>query len=250
MNEQQWAPGIMLRALAAGCAILGAVAAQAADFSVGRVDIKFADPDWKVVPLPDQAVAYGGEKSGALEVQSKLYVRGAAGSDGQILVLVSANSGGLGGGRGGYMTYSPNCRSDEYNYREGNEGFRASFMQCLTVTPLYSSESALKALAPQVLDLQTSGGVSVQRPIYTVWSRHAISTGSFVDVRVFLMSPLGVDGASVADSIPSGVPTDHVAWGRQLRDAVKSSVYSLSGRLDMPPIRLAPPRSGTPAGGG
>ena len=240
----------MFKAVACGWFLLATVVAQAADFSVGRVDIRFAEEGWKELPLPDQTVAYGGDRSGALAVEAKLFVRDAPGPEGSILVLVSANSRGLGGGRGGYMTYTPDCKSDAHNYREGNEGFRASFAQCLTVTPLYSGASVFKALAPQVLEAQPADNPQALPPVYTVWSRHAISTGSFVDVRVFLGAPIRGDGASASGELPSGVLPEHVVWGRQLRDAVKSSVYSLSGRLDMPAIRLTPPATGGTAGGG
>lgn len=229
----------------------GAVSGHAAEFSVGRVDITFAEEGWKEVVLPDQSQTYGGDKDGALAVQAKLYLLEGAGAEGQTLVLVSANSRGLGGGGAGYMTYTPDCKTDGRIFREGNEGFGARFMQCLTVTPRYTSESVFKSLAPQVQDLQKSGVVSVQRPVFTVWSRHAISTGSFVDVRVFLVSPLEGEGAGVTETLPKGVPPAHVAWGRQLKDAVKSSVYSLSGRLEMPPIKLiAPTPQPAVAGGG
>ena len=254
MNEKKQMSAWVLQVLACGGAFFGALTAQAADFSVGRVDVEFAESGWKELPLPDESLAYGGEKTGAMEVQSKLYVRGDPGNEEQILVLVSANSRGLGGGRGGYMSYSTDCKSDAQNYREGNEGFRASFSQCLTVTPLYTRESVFKALAPQVLALPTSGLVSAQHPIYTVWSRHSISTGSFLDVRVFLVSPIGADKAAATDALPNGVPPGHVAWGRQLKDAVKSSVYSLTGRLAVPPIRTvplkSPPASGVASSGG
>lgn len=230
--------GLMLKALAFGWVTLGAMAAQATDFSVGRVEVEFAEEGWREMPLSDSENAYGGEKAGALAVQSKLYVRGGAGSDAQVLVLVSATSGGLGAA---YMSYSPTCQSDAENYREGNTGIRRPFAQCLTVTPVYTSESVLRSLAPEILDLQSAGTVSVRSPVYTVWNRHAISTGAFVDVRVFVMSPMGATGTSVAETLPNGVPPEHVAWGRQLKDAIKSSVHSLSGRLVVPPIRLATP---------
>lgn len=248
MNGTRRMLGLMLKVLAFGWVTLGAMAAQAADFSVGRVEVEFAEQGWKEVPLPDSAKAYGGDKSGALDVQSKLYVLGGSASDAQVLVLVSAATGGLGGG---YMTYSGDCQSDAKNYREGNPGIRRSFTQCLTVTPRYSSESVLKALAPAVLELQHSGVVSVPRPAYTVWNYHAVSTGTFVDVRVFVMSPLAAIGTFVAQALPEGVPPEHVAWGRQLIEAVKSSVYSVSGRLVVPAIRLAaPPVSNTPVSAG
>lgn len=232
-----------------GCMLWGAVTSHAVEFSVGRVDIRFADEGWKEVPLPDLAQSYGGEKSGALAVQAKLFVRDGSDSETPVLVLVSANSAGLGGGRGGYMTYSVECKSDEDNYREGNEGFRASFAQCLTVTPLYDGPSVIKTLAPQLEGaLKFEGGETP--PFYTVWSRHAISTGSFVDVRVFTVFPISADGAAAAGALPKDVPPAHVAWGRQLKDAVKSSVYSLSGRLEMPPIQVVVPPQPAAAGGG
>lgn len=246
MNENRGMPQWLPKMLVCGWGVLASLTAQASDFSVGRVDIEFAEEGWKEMALPVMAEAYGGEKNGAMAVEAKLYVRGAPDSAGHVLVLVSANSAGMGGGRGGYMTYSPNCKSDGPNHLEGNEGFRASFAQCLMVTPLYNSESVFKALAPQVVDLPTSGWVSVQRPVYTVWSRHAISTGSFVDVRVFATSPMMADSASVTDALPAGVLPEQVAWGRQLKEAVKSSVYSLSGRLKVPPIRLTTPAGATP----
>jgi hypothetical protein len=250
MKGKRQVLGSWFKAVACGGVMLGALSAGAADFSVGRVDIRFAEEGWKEVALPDQSQAYGGEMDGALAVQAKLYVLEARGDEGQTLVLVSTNSQGLGGGRGGYMTYTPNCKSDAQNHREGNEGFNARFFQCLTVTPLYSSDSVFQALAPQVLDMQTAGVVSVRRPVYTVWSRHAISTGSFVDVRVFVTSPLGAEGASVPETLPGGVLPANVAWGRQLKDAVKSSVHSLSGRLVVPAIRPTAQTSGGAVSGG
>jgi len=210
----------MWKAAVCGWMLWRAVAGHAAEFSVGRVDIRFADEGWKEVPLPDATQAYGGEKSGALEVQAKLFVRAESVREAPVLVLVSTNSAGMGGGRGGYMSYSPNCKSDDRNYREGNEGFRASFAQCLTVMPRYNGASVIKALAPQLEGELLTEGAKLPR----------------------------ADGTAAADALPKDVPPAHVAWGRQLKDAVKSSVYSLSGRLDMPPLQVvAPPPPQQPA---
>lgn len=248
MNGTRRMLGLLLKVLAFGWVTLGAIAAQAADFSVGRVEVEFAEEGWREVTLPDSANAYDGDRTGTLAVQSKLYARGEPGSDGQVLVLVSATTGGMGGA---FMSYSPDCQSDAQNYREGNTGAQRPFAQCLLVTPLYSGASVFKALAPAVLDLQGSGMVSVRRPVYTMWNYHAISTGASVDVRVFVMSPMGAAGGSVSETLPNGVPPEHVAWGRQLIDAVKSSVYSVSGRLVVPAIRLAAPHvSNTPVSAG
>lgn len=234
----------MRRSVAFAGLALVALTAQSADFSVGRVEVAFAEEGWSEVALPDSTDAYAGEKDGALPVKSRLYVRGGAGGEGQVFVLVSATSGGM---HGAFMSYSPTCQSDENNFREGNTGVRRPFAQCLLVTPRYSSETVFKALAPAVLELQRSGVVAMRRPVYTWWNYHAISTGESVDVRVFVESPMVVPGAFVAQTLPSGVSPEHVVWGRQLIDAVKSCVHSISGRLVIPAIRLAPAAPATPA---
>lgn len=240
-----WWQGLMLLCLA-----LAAVTVRAGDFSVGRVEVKFSDEGWSEVSLPDSERTYGGDRNGALPVRSKLYVRGSTGGGAQVLALVSATQGGL---CGGHMTYSPQCEPDDSEYREGNSGFRRSFAQCLVVLPLYTSESVFRELAPEIAELRRTGALSVGSAVYSVLSRHAISTGAFVDVRVFTAAPIELSGGAVADPLPEGVLPAHVAWGRQLKEAVKSSVYSLSGRLEVPPLRLmqpSPPASRAVALGG
>lgn len=234
----------MRRGLVFAGLALAALTAQSAEFSVGRVEVEFAEEGWSEVAVPDSTDAYAGEKDGALPVKTKLFVRGGTGGEGQVFVLVSATSGGM---HGAYMSYSPNCQSDDSHFREGNTGIRRPFAQCLLVTPRYSSETVFKALAPAIVKLQGSGVVSMPRPVYTLWNYHAISTGESVDVRVFVESPLTVPGTFVAQALPPGVLPEHVTWGRQLIEAVKSSVHSVSGRLVMPAIRLAPAAPSTPA---
>lgn len=243
MPERMW------KTVVCGAVLMGAAASQAADFSVGRVEISFAEEGWTELPLPDQSRAFGGDRDGALKVEAKLYILERPELEGQVLVLVSANSQGMGGGPAGYMTYTGQCRSDEQVFREGNDGVRARFAQCLTVAPRYTSDSVFKALAPQILEMRQSGSVTVQRPVFTVWSRHAISTGSFLDVRVFVATRLEGQ-AAVTGTLPPNVPSSHVAWGRQLKAAVEDSVYSLSGRLKMPPFKPAASQPASLAGGG
>jgi|GEM_PF-2072586 len=236
-----WGRG--LRSFACGCAVLGALVSQAAEFSVGRVDIRFAEEGWVEETLPDRLEAFGGDRNGALQVQTKRFVYPGKGGKGGVQILVSANSWGMGSGGAAHMRYEIDCKSSGEIYREGNTAASGPFAQCLTVTPLYTSGSVFEALAPQLVERQAEG--LEHPPIYTVWSRHAISTGSFVDVRVFLERPLDVEGASVLEMLPVGIPHAHVVWGRQLKDAVKSCVYSLSGRLVMPPVRMSPPATET-----
>ncbi|MBX3608377.1 MAG: hypothetical protein KF871_00660 [Hydrogenophaga sp.] len=231
----------MRRAIAFGGLALVSCPLLAGDFSVGRVEVAFAEDGWTEIPMDDSGQAYGGDKPGSLRVQTRLYVRAASADGAQAFVLVSANSHGFNGGGAAKMVYSPDCRSDKEIHREGNAGVGRPFAQCLAVMPRYTSESLVEVLTPQVKPLRASGVVPMSRLAYSVTSRHAISNGTFVDVRVIFASPLDVPDTQISDALPDGVPPAHVVWGRQLKDAVKSSVYSLSGRLNIPPLRMIPP---------
>lgn len=223
------------------CIALGSASLLAADFSVGRVEVEFAEDGWSEIPLEDTGDAYDGDRTGFLSVQNKLYVRAAASDAERMIVLVSSNSNGFGSGPRATMSYPPTCQSDQEEYREGNTGRGRPFAQCLTVMPRYTTDSLIDVLAPQIKPLRAAGVFSMPRSAYAVSSRHAISTGTFVDVLVIVASPIAVADARVTDTLPKGVLPAHVVWGRRLKDAVKSSVYSLSGRLNMPPLRLIPP---------
>lgn len=226
------------------------IAAQASEFSVGRVEIVFAEDGWSELQLPDSAHAYSGDRDGAISVQLKLYVRKAMNGMAPVYALVSANSHGFGGGRSGQMSYSGDCKSNKELYRDGNSGYNLPYFQCLTVAPRYTTDSLVQTFVPQMKSLRDSGAIAMPDTVYTVWSRHAISTGAFVDVRVFTSAPITVDESTENIRLPEGVPPAHVAWGRKLRDSVKSSVYSLSGRLTIPPIRTTPPAPSGPTSQG
>lgn len=236
------------KALAAGWVLSAALVAQASEFSVGRVEIQFAESGWKEIVLPDTIQTYGGDKRGELGVQTKLYVLGTPSDAAHVLVLVSGVSAGLDGAQV-TMRYSPNCKSDARNYREGNNGSQMPFAQCLTVLPRYNSESVFTALAPQVLELQKAGKISSMGSIYTVSSFHAISTGTHLHVQVFMTSSIVAPELRIEETLPTDVRPELVAWGRQLKDAVKSSVHSISGRLVFPPIRLVPHTPPVPSTG-
>jgi hypothetical protein len=212
---------------------LSSWSATASEFSVGWIDVKFAEAGWKSVPLSDKKQAYSGDMPGALQLKSKVFLREATATGGQVVVVVRATSSGL---HDGSMVYEASCKPDNVNYLEGNVGFSRTFSQCLVVTPAYESEGLLKDLDPELIALRDAGTVAFGKGLFLIWSRHAVSTGSIIDVRVYLTTPLTADISKVTEAIPNRVFPTNVAWGRQLKDAVKSTSYSISGRLAFPPI--------------
>lgn len=210
---------------------------SAAEFSVGRVDVIFPTDDWREVNLPDKGKAFGGDRSGVIASETKLFVQASSAGHAGAVVLVRANTSGMGTGT---MIYSTSCETSEYFYAEGNAGHQARAAHCLNVFPTYATEEVMDKLAPPaVQEWIRSSRVQLPKSMATIWSRHSVATGTFLDVRVFLTPQAGAADDDVPDvKLPSGVLPQHVRWGRQLKDAVRSSVYSLNGKLRMPPMDI------------
>jgi hypothetical protein len=230
----------MRQAAAAVLLSLSLQPASAAEFSVGRVEVVFPTDDWREVVLPDKGKAYGGDHSGVIQSETKLFIQVPSGEDPGALVLIRANAAGM--RSSGTMIYSTSCETSEYFFAEGNAGFQASAAHCLLVYPAYTTESVMSKLAPSVvLDWLRSSRLQLPKSMATIWSRHSVATGTFLDVHVFLTPQAGAADDDTPDvKLPSGVLPQHVRWGRQLKEAVRSSVYSISGKLRMPSMDIKP----------
>ncbi len=231
--------GLRGSAVAAGLA-LSLQPALAVEYSVGRVEVVFPTDDWREVVLPDKGEAYGGDHSGVIKSETKLFVRAASDEQAVALVLVRANASGM--GASGTMVYSTSCQSSEYFYAEGNEGFKSRAAHCLKVLPAYASAAVMSKLAPPaVQDWLRASHFQLPPSMATILSHHSVATGTFLDVRVFVAPQAGAPGDDTPDvKLPNGVMPQHVRWGRQLKEAVRSSVYSLSGKLRMPSMDIKP----------
>jgi hypothetical protein len=171
--------------------------------------------------------------TGALPVQSKVFLRDSA-AGAQVIVVVRATPGGL---DEGWMEYSPSCKSDKMIYREGNTGFNTTFVQCLMVAPAFESTSLLQDWEPELIALRDAGKLVLGKELFLISSYHAVSTGALIDVQVFLPLPIAADaGHSFSHVVPDRVLPTHVVWGRKLKEAVRSTAHSISGRLAFPPV--------------
>lgn len=214
--------------------------AVAVEFSVGRVEVVFPADDWREVILSDAGKTYGGDHPGVIKSETKLFVRTSSGERADAMVLIRANASGM--ATSGTMVYSTSCESSEYFYAEGNEGFKSRSAHCLKVLPAYATEEVMSKLTPAaVQDWLRASRFQLPKSMATIMSSHSVATGTFLDVRVFVTQETSAPEDDTPDvQLPSGVLPQHVRWGRQLKEAVRSSVYSLSGKLRMPSMDIKP----------
>lgn len=217
-----------------GASLLAMAPLHAEEFSVGRAEVQLPNGPWRELSLPDAGKDYGGDVSGNIPSETKLFVKEGAGQTVEALVLVRSSSGAV---RGGTMTYSGECQSNKDSFGEAGQSWGRGSTQCLRVLRQFGTRSLLKVLAPQLTELM-EGNTHLPPGMFTVLSQGAVGTGTFLDVRVFL-APTFVGASDPVDAqLIEGVKASHVAWGRHLREAVRSSVFSLSGKLVFPPFEF------------
>ena len=214
--------------------VLAMAPLHAEEFSVGRAEVQLPGGPWRELALQDAGQAYAGEVSGTISSETKVFVKEGAGQAVEALVLVRSSSGGI---RGGTMTYSGGCDGDEVSYAEVGQLRGQGSTQCLRVIRSFETQSVLKALAPQ-LPAQWSSAAVLPKSVITVMSHSAVGTGTFLDVRVFLAPGFAGSIEPVDAVLPEGVKAPHVAWARLLSEAVRASVFSLSGKLVFPPFEF------------
>jgi hypothetical protein len=95
----------------------------------------------------------------------------------------------------------------------------------------------LESAEPALLAELTARKVILPNAAYVVIYEKAIQNGTFTFVRMVFAADFNLPNAASAQSdLPAAVKPEAVAWGLRLAEAVRSSVYSLSGALLIPPV--------------
>lgn len=212
--------------------------AVAGDFSVGRAEVVLPGDGWRVLALPANTLPYGGEASGAIQLENKVYVKESPSKKLEAMAFVSASPGGI---NNGYLQYSPDCKSWPSSFfAKGNSGFNQPFVECWRVFRKYEALGALKGLEPGTFDLLTKANLDFPAVFQVLTSNYSNSNGTLLDVHLFLAPGiLGREG-QVADELPEGVDPKFVLLGQELAQAVRASVMSLSGKFVLPELQNQP----------
>jgi hypothetical protein len=212
--------------------------AVAGDFSVGRAEVVLPGDGWRVLALPGNALPFGGEVSGAIKIENKIYLKESPSKKLEALAFVSASPGGIGNG---YLQYSPSCNSEpSIFFAKGNSGFNQTYAECWRVFRKYEAHSVLKVLESGAYALLTKENLGLPTTFQVLTSNYSNANGTLLDVHLFLAPGiLGRDG-QVVDELPEGVDPKFVLLGQELAHAVRASVMSLSGKFVLPELQREP----------
>lgn len=207
--------------------------ASGADFSVGRVTLRVTDDGWMSVGASNDALPFGGSRSGAIEFtkHSLLLVDGA---DRFRAALV------VGATRGLPMIdvkWPDDCRSQENVFAIDARQTGGDARDCLRVTALVAIERSLATDAPAVAADLAKRKMTVPTAGYVILDEVALGNGAFVSIEALLAADVELPADSATrQGLPPGVKPEAVAWALRLAEAARSSLHSLSGLLVVPPL--------------
>jgi len=206
---------------------------RSAVLEVGRVTLRISDDGWENIGASRGGRPFTGDRSGDVPFETQhLLLRGKAGEF-RAVVTVAASRGGA----GGRFTYNTNCQPGTNLYVVDGTGGSFSASDCLRVSGLVQARRFLESAAPDLLANLTGRNVVLPNAAYLVIHEKGINNGAFTFVRVVFAADfkLPIEAGS-AGNLPVGIEPEAVAWGLRLAEAVRSSIYSPSGTLLLPPV--------------
>lgn len=225
-------------------------AARAMEVDVGRITVVLPTDDWMEISLIDPGLPYQGDVTGRLKSETKALVRTTP--DGQLdaLLIVRANAAGFGGGRAATMVYSAVCPLELHIYSEGSEaGPHATAMHCLVVAPPTDIQRLTNPAVVEVREQLKQRGIAIQGAFSVFQAQQHASTSAFTFVLAYMRPDVFAESGPPEEGaqpwpvvLPPGVEIGQVQWGQKLLQASKQSVYSILGRLALPPVSTDAPK--------
>jgi len=223
----------MLRFFVISGALFFAANSSAVEFSVGRASIQFQEDQWREISLIDPGLAYGGEVSGTINSETKVFAKTSRLGVLDAVVLIRGSSGGV---QRGTMSYSPNCKAAADWFARGNSGFKRPYAECFLVSPVYPGKAMLEELGQDVVKALGSDATKVPEVFQFIFSRYANSNGTFLQVSMLLGPGLVGRTGVVGEELPRGIEPKFVLMGEDLTQAVRASVMSLAGQAKLPAV--------------
>jgi hypothetical protein len=211
----------------------------AADLSVGRATIAQIDDTWQVKNLDDKGVEFSGSAGGRVTSETKAFIKKSPTGELQGLLVIRGTSSGL-DMTNARMVYNAKCEGNKSYYAKGNTGSNERYRECLWVSKQLKPENAIKANAPQALELIQNEKITLPPTMGIVRTTYWNGNGSNLSVLAFMApSFVGLSG-TVQETLPEGVQPEWAFWGQSLQKATKDSVMAIFGKFTMPPIEFKP----------
>ena len=224
--------------------LLGGIAAAAAgeEVRVGRAALQLPGPEWKALTEYRTARKYN-EYSGQqpashdVAVENKVFVLARADGSAKALLVVSSS---VSANRKSVNYQGDACPAARPKFFSDNFGSGAASdrIECLVVNAAYPS-ATLSRLNVEIGKAIAAHGIRFDKSGYYVRSVYGAANGTFLQVNLFTSTAFkGLAGAPAGGRDTHEVPEELVNWGNALHKAVRGSVLSFSGKVELPPLEV------------
>jgi hypothetical protein len=223
-------------------AVMAVSPARAETVKVGRASIELPEGNWKALATSNgQDKADGDGTAGALPTETRSFAFTAGGRVMAILYVNSSKGGGLS------VNWANTCTSSQ-SVLALNLTENPNALECVRMSIPLKAAQYLKLAMPDVLNAMENNGLSVPPAMQAIGATVGSSGGTSMHVNLLVVPGfLGLQGEE-ALPLPAPLSPGQLVWARQLAAAVKSSLYSMSGNMVLPPLAFASSRvtSSTP----
>ena len=222
----------------AWAALLAGGAAQAEN--VGRTAFALPSPAWELLVTYERAVSYiGGASKDPLYVA--VYVLPGTGTGPLALLQITSTKGGHRNAKVQWVSDRCPDPRPKYFADDSDTNKTTRRQDCLIVNPAFSPK-AFFGENPELAAALEARHMELFKSGYSIRSRVATETGEFLVVNLMTQKTFrGLPNVAPASAQLYDVPAPLVAWGEQLRDAVRAAAYSATGDLLLPPVDLQKP---------
>lgn len=203
---------------------------------MGRAEIKLPGENWQSFPVVEDITQVGGDRTVQIKNERKVLVQKSSANTVSAIVFVSGSSGI---GIAGKISYSPKCKSDKYWYRQGNEGFNRPFAECWGVRKgLPIAPGDIVKVVPELAPVLTRENLQMPTGAYNLFSIYENENGTFLTAEMFIAPGFSIANTAAVETATDDIDPKLLQYGRQLSDAVRSSVTSWSGKFVVPSFNV------------
>jgi hypothetical protein len=209
---------------------------HAETIEIGRATIEFPEGNWQALTAKDGKTVLdaGVRQSLATDDRAFILVTGD-----QVLAILNISSSKSGSSVA--TNWSNTCKSTERNYAASLTS-NPNALECERATGPLKTDLYLKAALPQVAKEIEERGLKLPNITQSTSGSVGNDRGTMLHINLLTVSSFsGFQGDAIV-GLPPAVKPLHAMWAHRLVLAIKESVYSMNGKMTIPPIAFSNPR--------
>jgi hypothetical protein len=203
---------------------------HAETIEIGRATIEFPEGNWQALTVNEGKTVLDAGVRQSLATDERAFMLVTGDQIQAILNISSSKSGAA-----VVTNWSNTCKSTERIYAVSLTS-DPNALACERATGPLKTDLYLKAAMPQAAKQIEERGLKLPNITQSTSGTVGNDRGTMLHINLLTVSSFsGVQGDEIS-GLPSAVKPVHAMWAHRLVLAIKESVYSMSGKMTVPPV--------------